>query len=64
MPKDANLAEFLYREVRVLCIMTPVNPGTLKDRADIFLKTWTKRCHKFIFFADDAGNFLLMLFFA
>ncbi|CAG9797033.1 unnamed protein product [Chironomus riparius] len=53
VPQDANLAEFLYREVRVLCIMTPVNQGTLNDRGEIFLKTWTKRCHKFIFFADD-----------
>lgn len=58
MPQDANLAEYLYREVRVLCIMTPVNQGMLNDRGEIFLKTWTKRCQKFIFFADDPGKSL------
>ena len=40
--------------------MTPVNQGTLNDRGGIFLKTWTKRCHKFIFFADDPGKLLLI----
>lgn len=53
VPQDANLAEYLHREIRVLCIMTPVSKQALDDRGEIFLKTWTKRCHKFIFFADD-----------
>jgi hypothetical protein len=55
-PKNASLADFLYKEVRVLCIMLPMSKAALTERGDIFLKTWTKRCHKFIFFTDEPGK--------
>lgn len=28
----------------------------LIEQGDIFLKTWAKRCNKFIFFTDEAGG--------
>lgn len=56
VPKDANLAEYLMREVRLLCFMLPASKAMLNERGDIFMKTWTKRCTKFIFFTDEEGK--------
>jgi len=48
-----NLAEYLHREVRVLCfMMTWEEP--LTRQADIIMDTWAKRCNKFIFFSNKA----------
>lgn len=56
LPKNANIAEYLHREVRVLCFIVPMSKQALIERGDIFLKTWAKRCNKFIFFTDEAGG--------
>lgn len=46
-----NLAEFLYKEVRVLCaVMT--NSRKLNETGHIVMDTWGKRCNKILFFSE------------
>lgn len=63
LQKNENMAEFMYRKVRVLCFILPISKSTLNERGDIFLKTWAKRCHIFIFFADEAGKLIQIITF-
>jgi hypothetical protein len=56
-PKNKSLAEFLSNQIRVLCFIVPMSKQAMDERGDIFLKTWAKRCHKFIFFTDEPGIF-------
>jgi len=51
--ETTNLAEYLHREVRVLCFMM-THDDALKRQADIIMDTWAKRCNKFIFFSTIA----------
>lgn len=50
-----NLAEFLTNEVRVLCaVMT--SSEALKQRGQIIMNTWGKRCNKILFFSEKLGE--------
>jgi hypothetical protein len=51
-----NAADYLYDKIRVLCFMLPISKQKLNSTGNIFVNIWPKRCHKFIFFADEAGN--------
>lgn len=51
-----NLAEYLASEVKVLCaVMT--SSEALKQRGQIIMNTWGKRCNKILFFSEKTGEF-------
>lgn len=49
-----SVAEFLFKEVRVLCLVLS-NVQGLKERAPTIINTWGRRCHKIVFISDDLG---------
>jgi hypothetical protein len=56
VPANTNLAEYLSTNIRVLCMIVPIGKGALEERGETFMKTWAKRCTKFIFFTDEKSK--------
>lgn len=56
--EDLNLAEFLYSEVRVLCVVM-TSDQALNDYGLIIMDTWGKRCNKLLFFSEKASELSL-----
>jgi hypothetical protein len=55
VPDNTNLAELLYRKVRVLCMILTDNNG-VNNQGNYIMETWGKRCNKIIFFSDKPSK--------
>lgn len=54
MKVAGNLAEYLYKEVRVFCLVM-TTAEALNEWGDIIMDSWGKRCNKILFFSNSSG---------
>lgn len=54
--KTGNLADYLYNEVRVLCIVM-TDSNAIEYRTQYLKETWVKRCNKVIYIGSETSEY-------
>lgn len=55
--KTGNLVDFLYNEVRILCIIMVEN-DQIEYRTQYLKETWVKKCNKVIYIGSEKSELL------